>query len=171
MKNIGKTHEEWEALEAAERKTFKGKIKYAWEDYLYYPVVRAEDTIVRWIDEAVARFQRARRSYADRDAWAVNYYLDSFMPELLRHMIDDTKGGGNGYPGEPYGPEADTAEHWQATVEKMAKGFEASRKQENLWEDDKYRDAKVRNKEWERLEKERVEGMNLFVKYYHNLWD
>ena len=165
--DFGKTSEEWEAIEKAERRTIRGKIKYAWEDYIYYPTYRFFRRTGDIPSNIVAFWQRGRRGYADSDSWGIDNYLDSFMPELLRHMIDDKVGGGNSYPGHEGDLNCDTAEHWQNTVEKIAKGFEAGRKIDDL----AYKNGKQYRAEHKKLEKQRVEGMKLFVKYYTHLWD
>src|SRR5438067_227376 len=85
--SLAKTSEEWEAIEKAERKTFKGKIKYAWQDYVYYPLYRIGVRIKDFPEEVKYFYQRGVRGYCDRDAWGIDGYLSSFLPEILRHMI------------------------------------------------------------------------------------
>jgi hypothetical protein len=171
MKNteseLGKTLEEWEAEEAAERKTLKGKIKYAWRDYLYYPVYRFVHRIGDIPNNIKDFYFRGKRGYATSDAWGIDSYLSSFMPELLRTMINQRNHGGNSWPGHDDDPNCDTVEHWHATVEKIAKGFEAARQQDDIT----YTNIKDFKKEWNRLEKIRRDGMTLFIEYYNHLWD
>ena len=159
MNKIGKTLEEWEAGEKAEKQTFKGKVKYAYEDYFYYPIYRFVRKIKRIPDNIVDFYQRGKRGYADSDAWSIHYYLNSFMPKLLRTMIDPKKGGGNSYP-----MQLKNAKEWNAIVEKIAKGFEASKLINEEWFD-------ITKGKGLELEKQRIEGFKLFIKWYDSLWD
>ena len=160
---FGKTLEEWEAEEAAERKTLKGKIKYAWQDYIYYPIYRAVHRVMDIPDDIQAFWQRGRRGWAGRDAWGIDNYLSSFMPEMLNHMIDDEMGGVNSYPGE--GTEgAENIKDWHKIIKKIAKGFEAGRLMDELG-------SKNYMREYKKLKKVQDEGLALFAKYYNHLWD
>jgi hypothetical protein len=151
--------ERWEK----EKKTVWYELKLK----LYYPVYRFFRRITEFPDDIIAFWQRGRRGYADRDAWAIDFYLDSFMPDLLRTMVDRKKGGGWTYPGDAKDPRADTFKHWKKTVQAMAKGFEASRAMDDI----EYKSVRDHRKKWKALDKKRKQGMELFVKYYHHLWD
>lgn len=135
--------------------TFFERVQWSLESLLSYP---------RDIWGHIAAFcQRGKRGYATRDCWGIDWYLDSWLPNALRDMIDPAKHGGNGYPGEPYGKEGNTRKRWFKTVEKIATGFESHRKLSDFeYEGDK---------EKKKLEQEFKEGMILFVKYYDHLWD
>lgn len=167
------TAKEISELERLDKKYLKrqeswiGKV----EDIFYWPVRRFIIRVSEVPENLVAFYQRGKRGYADSDAWGVDDYLNSFMPELLRRMIDKEQGGGWSYPGIAGDPNCDTMEHWKATVEKMARGFEASREQEELWGRDDIKDHKQHKKVYDSLEKERIDGMKLFTKYYSSLWD
>lgn len=56
---------------------------------------------------------------------------------------------------------------WNATLDKMIAGFKAFFEQDEI----QSLDIKIHSKEWERLEKIRMEGMGLYVKHYRSLWD
>lgn len=155
-----------EALEAdklfeIEKETLPYKLK----EVFYYPVYRTFNRIKDIPTKVEEFWQRGRRGYADSDAWGIDSYLDSFMPELLRAMIDKDNHGGNSYPGE--GTEADTPKKWHKIVNTIADGFEASRKMEEII----WTNRKNYEQEYKRLEKMRIEGMTLFVKWYNHLWD
>lgn len=70
------------------------------------------------------------------------------------------------YPG--WG-EANTSKKWYAILEKIARGFEAKKKQDELTWDKKR--TKNFEKDYKKLQKEFEEGMILFTKWYQNLWD
>ena len=107
--------------------------------------------------------QRGKRGYSDNDCWGIDWYLSDIIPGMLDTMINDKKGGGNSYPGEGWGKEANSIKSWQATVRKMAKGFKAHNKLGSFdWKNEEHR---------KKLEAERDEGMKLFVKYFDHLWD
>lgn len=122
--------------------------KYAplrwWKAFLYFP-------------KDIKHFlQRARRGYADSDTWGLWHYLSDWMPQALRHM----KKIAIGHPGELNSKTG--FKEWKQILEKMAKGFEVSKKMDDL---------KYNSKRYKKYEKEFNEGMDLFKKWYHNLWD
>ena len=152
---LGKTLEEWDAIKKAERKTFSGKVKYVWEHFIYYPIYRFFDKIKNIPDEIKYFLQRGKRGFSDRDAWSIDYYLSSWMPKALRTMKK-----GWGYPGLG---RVNTHQKWSVILEKMAKGFDASRKIGEY----KYRSTTQLKK----LQAVQKEGLKLFIKYFDNLWD
>jgi hypothetical protein len=92
--------------------------------------------------------QRGKRGWADRDVWSLDYYLNGWMPEALRHL-KKTKHGTpmSMFPSEPEyikpcGNPTDAAHEiaiarWDATMDKMIAAFEASRRMdEGLYEDE-----------------------------------
>lgn len=150
-----KTLEEWDALEKAERKTLKGKIKYAYKDYLYYPIFRFFENVKNVPNEIKWFIQRGKRGYADSDVWSLDWYLSEWLPKAIRQLKKRT----NGYPlaflKNPKG--------WKDILESIAKGFEA---------DFRIKDGVLyEGKLYDKLVQLRKEGFGLFVKYYDNLWD
>src|SRR5258706_1254876 len=117
--------DDWEAKEKTERKTFKGKIKYMYEDYFYYPAYRFIHKIMDIPDGLIAFYQRGKRGYADQDCWGIDWYLSDIVPKMLRTMIDRKKHGGNSYPG--YSKGGKTYKEWHETGKKITQGFEAQR--------------------------------------------
>jgi len=89
---------------------------------------------------AEAFIQRGYRGWADRDAWSLDDYLDSFMPDALRRLketkhgipmdmfdgLPDKDGDGRSY----HSPEtmAIAEARWDAIIDKMIAAFEASRR-------------------------------------------
>lgn len=111
-------------------------------------------------------WQRGRRGYSDRDAWSIDYFLDSFMPQAVRSLK-----GGHGIPGvllpneEPNEAEYKAAyERWQIILEKIARGFESHKAMENF-------DIEFGTHAWKFAEQDVKEGMKLFIEYYGALWD
>lgn len=153
--DISKAHtlEEWEAIEAAERKTLKGKLKYAWQAYLYHPAYRAWQKPFSFRRNVKYFIQRGKRGYSDFDGWCLDYYLSEWLPQALRGLKD-----GVSYPGHG---EANTQKKWNGILEKMAKGFDAALK---IREFPDKRDLK-------KLQKQQKEGLELFAKWFDALWD
>jgi hypothetical protein len=106
--------------------------------------------------------QRGMRGYADEDWWDLGDYLASWMPKALRDMKRNVHS-------HPIDDEVNTVKEWEAVLEKIARGFEAKRKQDELTWDKKRTEHFKRN--WNKLQKEFEEGMKLFIKFYDNLWD
>ena len=86
MNELGKTMEEWRAIEQAERKTLLGKIKYGYFDYMYYPLYRRWYSLSRIPSEVKWFIQRGKRGYADCDVWSLDSYLNSWMPEAIHQL-------------------------------------------------------------------------------------
>lgn len=147
------------------------------ENRVWWPLERFKDKIFGIPDEIKYFIQRGRRGYADKDLWSFDYYIAGWMPDALR----DFKRAMKKYGGVPTYFEYDlykekdpskiTAKQWKIaekewvkTINKMIAGFEANNKQDNL--------APGKNcvKEWDKLEKVRLEGMGLFVKWFGGLW-
>lgn len=134
-------------------------------------------------------YQRAKRGYADCDVWSIDYYLNSFLPRMLRQLKDET----HGHPSSVKGFKT-----WQGILEKIALGFEASQRLANSdnWvlnegsemifmppkEGENTGEIKFTNewtpeqiKHFRELDRKDHQifkhGMELFVKYYMGLWD
>lgn len=133
-----------------------------WEEYLLWPIERIWDRITDIPKEIKWFIQRGKRGYADCDIWGLDSHLASWMPEAIR----DLAGLKNSYPSG----RGMTAKKWEKELEEMAKGFEAVRKQDELFFDKKWSFKKYKKKS-EALEKVRTKGMELFVKRFHDLWD
>lgn len=144
-----------------------GAFGYNWWYLIRHPW---EIPIGCWYD--IKHFcQRGWRGYANCDAWSIDYYLNKWMPSAVRSLK-----GGHGTPitvicdlfGEVTEPtdEQCTKAHalWQEILEKIALGFEAGYLLEEEippYQSPRELDLKAKKKE----------GMDLFLKYYDNLWD
>jgi len=120
--------------------------------------------------------QRGRRGWADCDAWSLDHYLASWMPEAVLRL---TKGSGfpvnlymQMYPlADPFGQNWSNEnckrahEEWVTIITKIAKGFAAGRKIQEL--DFDYQ----KPEEMKALQDALNEGLDLFNKYYLNLWN
>lgn len=106
-------------------------------------------------------FMRAKNGWAPCDTWSLDAYLSSWMPEALRYL----KKNRNGFPSNSSDKE------WEDILEKMALGFEASRKQDDIELGKGEGAVDEYKKKMDELEAIRKEGMNLFVEHYDALWD
>ena len=154
-------------------------------------------TTIKWA------YQRLTRGWDDRATWSIDYWLDDKMPDMLRQL----KANKHGTPNEmfPTGPEfmdedgnpneagwAIATPRWEAIMDKMIAGFEASRRVKahdydaELGHFSYRRPKNICKKHWkiikhqhflamQELEKrdETIfkEGMALFAEHYWSLWD
>ena len=120
--------------------------------------------IPRFFDNAKCEikwaWQRVFRGYDDRWYWGLDSHLNWIIPLVTRRMKD-----GLGCPSSLWSknPKDDECRKWHDILEKIAQGFEATEEisVNYLW----------KGKKFEKLDKQRKEGMKLFVKYSDNLWD
>ena len=145
--------------------------------------------------------QRGKRGYADCDIWSLDWYLDSWMPDALRKLKEDKHGipccmfeeGDHDLEGEAYDAATLKAQtKWEEILDKMISGFEASKRmkdgtyEEELGSYPYPRPDNVTKEEWKKIkdkhfedcqilkkrdEKIFEEGMQLFVRFYGNLWN
>lgn len=124
-------------------------------------------------------FQRGYRGWATRDAWSWTYHNTKVQIQVLKHLRDNN----NGYP-------ADIAKNkhwriqeaeWKIILDKIINAFELIEKDMNCDLFNFGRDVKkeviercekdghkvMTNKQQDEIE----EGLQLYVKYYRNLWD
>ena len=148
-------------------------------------------------------WQRLFRGWDDRAVWSIDYWLDDKMPDMLRQL----KATKHGTPNEmfPDGPEyidedgnpneagwAIATPRWEAVMDKMIAGFEASRRvkghdyDKELGDFSYKRPKNVCKKHWRKVKSQRLklmlelekrdeaifkEGMALFAEHYWSLWD
>ena len=146
---------------------------------LFYRIKEFFNYDIRWLKWWC---QRAKRGFSDRDVWSIDYYLNSILPKMLRQLKETT----HGYPGSVQGFKT-----WQNLLERMALGFEASDRitdaknwvmnddnefyventffeETNPWTPEQVKSFRELDRRDMRTFKQ---GMNLFTKYYHSLWD
>ena len=114
-------------------------------------------------------YQRATRGWADCDAWSINGYLNDLLPDIIRSLK-----GGVGCPGDLYDNTKKNNEcwRWEEILESIIQGFIAAKELGELHymtysEKGLIADEKKR----ENLINKYNIGMDLFRKYYMNLWD
>jgi hypothetical protein len=154
-----------------------------------------------WYKEVKWFIQRGRRGWADRDTWSLDWYLSGWMPDALRHLKNTKHGVPSAmFEGEDCATDGNPSEEgmarasarWDAAMDKMIAAFEAHRRmgdfsyEEELGEYQFSRPIGVSVDAWEKLSDERhdkqqllikrdelieKEGLELFVKHFHSLWD
>lgn len=120
-------------------------------------------TIKKW-------YQRAKRGWADEDTWNFDYYLCGVIIGGLKTLRRDAMG----YPAN-----LKNVEEWNDIIDKMIAGFQAQRAIDDrifvYWEPHKDKEGFKTMKYNEELalqvNKQRDEGLKLFIEYFGNLWD
>lgn len=138
-----------------------------WYEEIYYKIYRSFHKIKEIPREIKWFIQRGRRGYADCDVWNLSSYLEGWLPQALRHL----KINNIGCPFNLYDKKNKDNEchKWNDILEEMAQGFEARTSLSNLeFMDDK---NVIHEDQQKKLEEKAKRGMELFVKYFDNLWD
>ena len=129
-----------------------------------------------WYYEVKYFIQRGQRGYSDRDTWDFDSYLCEIIPPAIRYLSKNK----SGCPGDLWDKEAKNNEchKWFEILEEIAQGFEAADQIKSLSRYCKWlkTDKEVYDHELE-MEKDKQlavkfeRGMELFAKYFLNLWD
>lgn len=128
---------------------------YGWRYASLHPWLVA----MNWARRMKWFFQRGWRGYSDCDNWNIRSYLNSWMPMALQNL----RWAKYGYP---VGLKCRC--EWEMILNKMQRGFEANKKMDELDFDFK---TEKGMKEFKRLKRESREGLKLFAKHFHSLWD
>lgn len=134
-------------------------------------------------------YQRMTRGWADCDTWNLDDHLADILPEMLKHLRDNT----NGYPSElmrENDPEGSLGfADWKSILTLMALGFEAAGKAKETPEEfitelttstgiSAQLGLNDRQYDWPSIGKYQAEqmktfrkGMKLFTKHFFSLWD
>jgi len=120
-------------------------------------------------------YWRGKRGWSEEDAWDIDAYLVEVIPPIVRKYKDE----GSGCPGELYDKSRKNDEcwRWKEILEEIAQGFEAS-----AWIKDMKYMRQVKNpngsysyeedkKVLEEMSKKAETGLQLFAKWFPNLWD
>jgi hypothetical protein len=128
----------------------KIKVEVPWYETIYYKV---RYTITDFLYEVKMKYQILTRGYSDRNWYGMCDDIAALNIKLLTALRDN----GNGYPNGL------TEKKWKAILTKMIEGFDAHLLQSGYFRFD--------IKSYKKAEKKFKDGMELYVKYYHNLWD
>ena len=93
-------------------------------------------------------WQRITRGFSDKELWNLDITIAKFIHPRLERLIEYQ----HGYP-EGWGEQS-----WKGALKKMARAFEIIGT-DDFWELD------------QKLDNEIKEGLDLFRKYYFDLWD
>lgn len=140
--------------------------KRRWYKTAFWFVVREFPHIplyIKW------KFQRLFRGYSDCDLWGLPEHFSKFLLKRLKAFRKMEK---HGVPGclvqsEKNGDIDEAAEKWNTIIDKMIYAFDYV-----LYNDTRFcraenYDTKKEEEKYSKYE----EGINLFAKYFHNLWD
>lgn len=97
--------------------------------------------------------QRGKRGYSDADSWDLAYYIADWMPAAIRRMQEYR----NSHPAN-----VDSIEEWKAILEEIAVGFDIA---------DCIGKHDYELEEYDNMYAQFLKSMDLFVKYYFDLWD
>lgn len=98
-------------------------------------------------------WQRAVRGYDDETKWGLCYSLPSIIIPALDYMIKRA----HGHPCD-----LKSMKDWKNILKKMRQGFILQKKID---------EGKFNIKKYDEMKKKVDEGLDLFAKYYDNLWD
>jgi len=154
---------------------YRAFTSYWWKHWFNPP------TYYNW---AKWKIKRANKGWSEYDAFSLDWYLSSWLPDALRYlktrkcgipceMFNETDGIGN--PTKEVMEEAEG--RWDAILDKMIGGFEAKNRISNiLYEEElgSYDNSKTRFLKVEELIKRDKkiydEGIALFAKHFESLW-
>lgn len=136
-----------------------------------YGPLRAWKWFIRIPREIKWLYQRMTRGWADSDVWSLDSYLAPLIRDALKELQKDKHGIPSQFCGEfVMNPDTKIWGHtrnddearaeWDSVLDKMIQGFDAVALQDDCTHEN-----------WEPLEKRRIEGMELFVKHFHSLWN
>lgn len=145
---------------------------------LIYLIPRTLDDIkyeIKWA------WQRIFRGYDDRTVWSLKSDIYNHLPKIIRSLEETA----HGYPANPFNKknEINSLKQWKEILEKIAKGFDAAKRLDNLEymikSKEKYTEGFFKGSfksipdklKFKKDLKEFDEGMKLFHKYFFNLWD
>lgn len=120
-------------------------------DFFVYTIPRV---IREFRFEVKMRYQMLTRGYTDRNVWNMYHDVAKLNIKLLTELRNSHFGS----------PSNLTEAKWNKVLDKMILGFQSVIDIENL-------EVNYTSKEYKKLEKQRKEGMELYVEYYRDLWD
>jgi len=129
----------------------------------------------QFINNVRAFIDRGKRGWANTDVWDGDTYLGKVISGMVRELAKYN----SGCPEELYDKTCknDECHKWKEILEEIAQGFEAADQMKrmsfsHMWEkkEDIY-DSMYKKIKQKQLAKKYDRGMELFSKYFLNLWD
>lgn len=111
-------------------------------------------TLLDWRNEVKWAWQRVFRGYDDTAYWCLNDYLAKIINQVTFKLVNE----GSGHPTKL------TEKKWKNILNQISFGFGSYLEIQSGFYDEK-------DPEYKRLEREFQKGLELFCKYYNNLWD
>ena len=143
--------------EIQRKKTRKQKILDFLEENIWWKMLDIWEMPFNAYREIKWFIQRGMRGYSDRDVWGMYEHMNTIIPKMLIHLSENTIS---------YPPNLKGIKTWKKILMKMALGFRAGTDAINLQWTDKF-DKKRNNK----MLKDWNDSMELFKKYFYDLWD
>lgn len=131
-----------------------------------FEILKDASNQIRWA------WQRVFRGWDNRASWSIDFWLNDKLPEILLQLRENKHGtpieffdffehdADFGYSDED---EKLAQALWNEKLDFMIRGFQSARKLDNY----QYKSDEER----ENLELEEKIGLELFIKYYRDLWD
>jgi len=142
------------------------QLAFSYEGSIWYHFHHPIESIGGYFRQIKWFFKRGLYGFADGDTWDLDSYISSWMPTALRQLAKNT----HSYPCSFIGKDSNKDfKKWQKTLDKMATGFEINDKCDDLIM------SGIPTKEYIKkskiMYKKEKECLELFIKYYHDLWD
>ena len=122
------------------------------EENIQWPLERFWRNIIDFPKEVKWYFQRANRGWADSDAWSGYIYLAQVNLGIIKELIKQDYS---------YPMSLKNKKEWNKVLKEMAYPFELTLKEEEVY------DFKPRT---QRNQKKFIKGLNLYKKYFGDLW-
>lgn len=103
-------------------------------------------------------WQRATKGYCYRDLWNIDFWFVNIMPKMLKDFEKITCGF----------PMGMTREEWSDILNEMIETFEKSDEFNKIYDNALFSDILAKD---EYITMYMEKGLNLFVKYFRDLWD
>ena len=140
-----------------------------WWVEAYYSIYRLILKIEDFPKEIKWLFQRAKRGYADCDVWNLSHYLSSVIAGSVKRL----KKIQHGLPTVIFTEgklEEQARKEWNYILDGIITAFESLRDIDEFSDTELF-DAGKTPEAMGKIEENAQEGMQLFVKYFRDLWD
>jgi len=127
-------------------------IKEWLEEYIQWPIERFWESIINFPREVKWYFQRANRGWSDCDAWGGYVHMAEVNLGIINELIKEDFS---------YPCNLESKEDWNVILKQMAYPFETIVKEELA------EDCHIRT---QRQQKKFIKGLNLYKKYFEDLW-
>ena len=126
-------------------------------EYLYWNLCSIKRNLHECVYLFLGFFERGRKGYAKRDL----YNFDMYLAGVISGGLEEYLKWHHGYPCLHQKEECNCEEEFRMALENMIEGFRSVNQLEEPLDRDEYDNVKLK------IDK----GLELFQKYFNNLWD